>query len=221
MGVKGLATLLRPVLGDPIDHLTVAAGKTVGYDLACFLHSMVSWCNSELVLHSNTGPIVTALLKYIDRMLSRKVPVVPVFVLDSSRPYPPKRGTGAKRSKSRLTARHIVAATHAQGIIPEAGALRNAASVPNFLKVAVVQALRAKGYKVIVAPYEADAQLAHMALTKEVDFIWSLDSDLLVYLSPNLFLATPQQFPMARHFKSSEVLLTGMQSHVESQAGHF
>lgn len=98
MGVKGLATLLRPVLGEPIDQLTVAAGKTVGYDLACFLHSIVSWCNVELVLHSNTGPIVTALLKYIDRMLSRNVPVIPVFVLDSSRPYPPQRGIGTQRS---------------------------------------------------------------------------------------------------------------------------
>ena len=45
----------------------------------------------------------------------------------------------------------------------------------------LIQACRQAGVGVVVAPYEADAQLAHLAETGVVDAVITEDSDLLVY----------------------------------------
>lgn len=45
----------------------------------------------------------------------------------------------------------------------------------------LIQRLRPLGFECIVAPYEADAQLAYLSLTGYVSVVISEDSDLLVY----------------------------------------
>ena len=47
-----------------------------------------------------------------------------------------------------------------------------------------VQVLKREGIECIVAPYEADAQLAYLALTGDVDAVITEDSDLLPYGCP-------------------------------------
>ena len=49
-----------------------------------------------------------------------------------------------------------------------------------------MQMLRDEGVKFTVAPYEADAQLAHLARTRQVDAVISEDSDLLVFGCPRV-----------------------------------
>ncbi len=44
-----------------------------------------------------------------------------------------------------------------------------------------VQELKAANVRYVVAPYEADAQMAHLALTGQVQGVITEDSDLLVY----------------------------------------
>ena len=44
--------------------------------------------------------------------------------------------------------------------------------------------LKREGIECIVAPYEADAQLAYLALTGDVDAVITEDSDLLPYGCP-------------------------------------
>jgi exonuclease 1 len=44
--------------------------------------------------------------------------------------------------------------------------------------------LKHEGIEVVVAPYEADAQLAYLALTGNVDAVITEDSDLLPYGCP-------------------------------------
>ena len=46
---------------------------------------------------------------------------------------------------------------------------------------ALMEGCRKAGVEVIVAPYEADAQLAHLANTGYVDAVITEDSDILVY----------------------------------------
>lgn len=45
----------------------------------------------------------------------------------------------------------------------------------------LIDLLIALGIEVIVAPYEADAQLSYLVKTKQVDFAISEDSDVLVF----------------------------------------
>lgn len=51
-----------------------------------------------------------------------------------------------------------------------------------------VQALKAMGVEYVVAPYEADAQMAHMALNGQVQGVITEDSDLLAYGCPKVRL---------------------------------
>ena len=49
-----------------------------------------------------------------------------------------------------------------------------------------MQALKRKGVDFIVAPYEADAQMAYLALNALVDVVITEDSDLLTYGCPRV-----------------------------------
>lgn len=49
-----------------------------------------------------------------------------------------------------------------------------------------LQALSRDGVEFIVAPYEADAQMAYMALSGDVDAVITEDSDLLAYGCPKV-----------------------------------
>ncbi len=57
------------------------------------------------------------------------------------------------------------------------------ATVPFWL---VLQALQQRGVEFIVAPYEADAQIAYLALNGLVDVVITEDSDLLAYGCPRV-----------------------------------
>jgi 5'-3' exonuclease len=66
-----------------------------------------------------------------------------------------------------------------------------------------VQVLKREGIECIVAPYEADAQLAYLALTGDVGAVITEDSDLLPYGCPTA---------STRHEASTDT----MPSHVDS-----
>lgn len=51
-----------------------------------------------------------------------------------------------------------------------------------------MQALKREGVDFIVAPYEADAQMAYLALSGDVDAVITEDSDLLPYGCPKVSL---------------------------------
>ena len=51
-----------------------------------------------------------------------------------------------------------------------------------------MQALKGIGVEYVVAPYEADAQMAHMALSGQVQGVITEDSDLLAYGCPKVSL---------------------------------
>lgn len=53
--------------------------------------------------------------------------------------------------------------------------------MPDSLIHFFIDYLSYKNIKYLVAPYEADFQLTSMYKNKVVDYIWSEDSDILVY----------------------------------------
>lgn len=50
----------------------------------------------------------------------------------------------------------------------------------------LIKVLQSEGVEFIVAPYEADAQLAYLALNNLVDAVITEDSDLVVYGCPRV-----------------------------------
>ena len=61
-----------------------------------------------------------------------------------------------------------------------------AAASHTLLAMLTIQALKVHGVRFIVAPYEADAQMAYLALSGEVYAVVTEDSDLLAYGCPRV-----------------------------------
>ena len=59
--------------------------------------------------------------------------------------------------------------------------LAEAVTISSFLKFSIIKALREHGVDYIVAPFEADSQLAHLFKTKQVSLVITEDSDLIAF----------------------------------------
>ncbi|RMZ55917.1 hypothetical protein APUTEX25_004341, partial [Auxenochlorella protothecoides] len=110
--------------------------------------------------------------------------LVPVMVFDGGR-LPNKGEEEASRGRSRAAARERARALAAAGNVAGAyEAYQRAVDVTPRHAFQLIRALRRRGVDYVVAPYEADAQMAHMATTGQVELVVSEDSDMLAYGCP-------------------------------------
>eukprot|EP00927_Polykrikos_kofoidii_P045584 TRINITY_DN3961_c0_g2_i1.p1 TRINITY_DN3961_c0_g2~~TRINITY_DN3961_c0_g2_i1.p1 ORF type:complete len:622 (+),score=106.91 TRINITY_DN3961_c0_g2_i1:204-1868(+) len=107
---------------------------------------------------------------------------VPFVVFDGGR-LPAKQGTEEARKHSRETARWRALALLRAGTAGVAleKAVTGIIDITPEMGFACLRRLQTRGVECIVAPCEADAQLAHLALTGRVDVCVSCDVDLLAY----------------------------------------
>eukprot|EP01066_Platyproteum_vivax_P002824 Platyproteum_vivax@DN13539_c0_g1_i1.p1 len=107
--------------------------------------------------------------------------VTPVFVFDGIA-LPSKKGTNDERRQQRQAARTQVLRLLSEGRRGEAYKLasRGVEITPAHCW-ALMQRLKEVNVEYIVAPYEADAQLAYLCKCHYVDAVISEDSDLLAY----------------------------------------
>eukprot|EP00049_Salpingoeca_infusionum_P012356 m.225641 g.225641 ORF g.225641 m.225641 type:complete len:316 (-) comp15161_c0_seq16:1808-2755(-) len=177
MGIGGLLQLLQPVTTEVC--MKAYAGERVAVDSYCWLHRGVYGCAYELAIGKDTDMYVNYCMKRLQML--RFFNVEPVVVLDGA-PLPSKRGTEVERKQSRR-------ANHELGLaLLRAG--KRSRAVEKFQKSIditpeiahkLVLACREQGFECIVAPFEADAQLAHLYHTGYVKAVITEDSDLLVY----------------------------------------
>ncbi|XP_050120975.1 exonuclease 1 isoform X2 [Malus sylvestris] len=169
MGIKDLLRFLKPFIA-PI-HVKKYAGKRVGIDAYSWLHKGAYSCSLELGLNSNSE----RKLKYIDYFMHRinmlrHHKITPVVVFDGGN-VPCKATTEHERHRRRKTNRDLAMAKYREGDIRAATEL--------------FQVLRSENVEFVVAPYEADAQLAYLcSLEAEKGGIAAViteDSDLVAY----------------------------------------
>ncbi|RXW15314.1 hypothetical protein EST38_g10540 [Candolleomyces aberdarensis] len=113
--------------------------------------------------------------------LMRHHKVEPYIVFDGG-PLPAKKGTESERHKKREENLARGKALTAQGKHTQARECYiKCADVTPQMAYQLIKALRAERVSYIVAPYEADAQLAYLERIGIVDAILTEDSDLLVF----------------------------------------
>ena len=186
MGIQGLLPLLKSI-SDPV-HVSSYAGQRVGVDAYAWLHRAAHTCATELALGRPTERHLHFCLTRVKLLLSLRVGVVLVF--DGGR-LPSKRGTEAERSARRKKERSIGLQLHEQGQHTAAmKAFQKAISITPRMThqlIRLCQQLNASQsadqptVECIVAPYEADAQLAYLSHSNYVAAVISEDSDLLVF----------------------------------------
>lgn len=107
--------------------------------------------------------------------------VIPYLVFDGDY-LPSKAATEAERAKRREDSKRLGLELHRMGKISQANLeLQKAIDVTPEMARQLVEELKQTGVQYVVAPYEADAQLAYLERKGIIQAILSEDSDLLVF----------------------------------------
>ncbi|ODV92528.1 hypothetical protein CANCADRAFT_17583, partial [Tortispora caseinolytica NRRL Y-17796] len=177
MGIKGLLKVLSPIQKHV--HISQFKGETVAVDAYVWLHRGAYSCAWELNLGIPTKAYVNFVVNRC-RMF-RNYGVEPYIVFDGCR-LPLKSETNAHRRDLRETA-VAQARKHLQEGNPEEARkmFSRAISITPEMCYSLMQALKEEQIKFIVAPYEADAQMAYLEKNGFVSLIVSEDSDLFVF----------------------------------------
>lgn len=190
MGIHGLLPFLR-------SHYAVKAnikdfqGKTVGVDAMCWMHKGAFACSQELVLGQDTDKFVYYFIRMCEVL--RYHQVKPVIVFDGAK-LPAKSTEEGRRQEVREAARQealrlLELKRSGQRVDDRelASKCETAIRVTSAMISRLMGALRELSINYLVAPYEADAQLAFMCRKGWVDLVVSEDSDLLAYGCPHTF----------------------------------
>ncbi|KAI9294083.1 PIN domain-like protein, partial [Neoconidiobolus thromboides FSU 785] len=182
MGINDLIPLLKPIQ-KPIS-LDKYRGKVVGVDGYIWLYKAVFSCAYEMGLGYRSPKFDSYLSKLLD--MFDHFGVSPYFVFDGS-DLPAKKCTNNKRDETRWDNIHKAKKFHEEGNRTEAeNYFRKCIIISQEVAMGFIYILRERKVKYMVAPFEADAQLAYLAKTNQVDAVISEDSDLLVYECPTV-----------------------------------
>ena len=186
-GVMGINALL-PSLKSIVRTLHVGdayAGKRVAVDSYCWLHRGAYSCSVELVEGVPTDKFVVSFMKRA--ALLKRCGVDAVYVFDGGR-MPGKASEEADRQRSREQARERARAHRRAGNAAAAAeSYQRAVDVSPEMAKAVIERLKTEGYQCVVAPYEADAQMAYLVRNGFVDGVITEDSDMVPHQCKSVF----------------------------------
>ncbi|KAL9953298.1 hypothetical protein ACROYT_G040694 [Oculina patagonica] len=178
MGIQGLLPLLKPIQ-KPVSIAEDFAGQVIGVDAYCWLHKGAYGCAMELVEGKKSFIYINYILKRVNMLLHFNVK--PILVFDGSY-LPSKAGQEERRRKTRQENKAKGLAFLRAGNRQQAQeCFQKCVDITPEMALEVVKECRKKGVDCIVAPYEADAQLAYLMKAGIAQAIISEDSDLLVY----------------------------------------
>lgn len=186
MGISGLLPLVRDI--ERPAHVRELRGRTVAVDAYVWLHRGAYACAAELVATAASGAPGTPPVspdRYCSFALSRirllrQHGVVPLLVFDGGR-LPSKQHTEAARAAARRAAKDVAVAAVQSGDPAARELCSKAVDITPAMARALMDRLAHLGVDFLVAPYEADAQMAFLERVGLVDAVLSEDSDLLVY----------------------------------------
>ncbi|XP_047956760.1 exonuclease 1 isoform X1 [Salvia hispanica] len=204
MGINNLLKFMKPYVESV--HIKKYAGKRVGIDAYSWLHKGAYSCSMEVCLDME-GDKKNRFLQYFMHRISmlRHYKITPVVVFDGGS-TPCKAATEDGRHRKRKANRDLAMEKLKEGDTDAASELfQKAVSITPQMAHQLIQILRSENVEFVVAPYEADAQLAYLASLETekggIVAIISEDSDLLAYNCPAVV------FKMDRYGKGEEIIL--------------
>ena len=177
MGIQGLLPLLKSITEHT--HIKYSAQQTLGVDAYVWLHRGAFACAQDLALGKHT-------VKYVDYAMHRvkmlqHYGVTPYIVFDGDY-LPSKAKTECEREEKRSENTRLGKAALASGNKKAAQEyFQKAIDVTPDMALRFIHALQEAKVEYVVAPYEADAQLAYLDKMNIIDGVVTEDSDLLVF----------------------------------------
>lgn len=202
MGVKGLLPCLQPITR--FVALERYRGLTVAVDAMSWLHKGVFACDVKALAKSQRGLLssdkptlsstasssidmkcVNFTMKKAETLRSN-FGIEVVLVIDGDSLPGKKEENELRRAERHEAFQKALAAEQAGDSRAARRFYAQSCSVTHKIKYELIKACKQAGIAFLVAPYEADAQMARMAHTGMVDLVITEDSDTLVYGCPRV-----------------------------------
>ncbi|XP_047503782.1 exonuclease 1 [Pieris napi] len=177
MGITGLIPFIEKASRRA--NVSEFSGSTVAIDSYCWLHKGAFACADKLVRGEETDMHIRYCLKYVTMLLSRNIK--PILVFDG-RHLPAKAMTELKRRESRDISKKRAAELLSLGKIDEARSyIRRSVDITHAMALSLIKECRKRNVDCIVAPYEADSQLAYLNIKNIAQLVITEDSDLILF----------------------------------------
>lgn len=191
MGIQGLLPLLRSIT-TPV-HVSAYAGSVVAIDTYCWLHRGAS-AQAAAICKGDAGAdgYVHFVCGRVQMLIDAGVR--PLLVFDGA-PLPAKRAQEDCRAERRQRCLSAALELEAAGNAAAAEKMyRSALDVTPLMAKRVIDAVQQRFPAVacVVAPYEADAQLAWLSANGHVAAVISEDSDLLAFGVERVLFKVPR-----------------------------
>ncbi|KAM6217439.1 exonuclease 1 [Rhynchocyon petersi] len=188
MGIQGLLQFIKDA-SEPI-HVRKYKGQVVAVDTYCWLHKGAVACAEKLAKGEPTDKYVGFCMKFVNMLLSHGIK--PILVFDGCT-LPSKKEVEKSRRERRqanlLKGKQLLR----EGKVSEAReCFVRAINITHAMAHKVIKAARSQGVDCLVAPYEADAQLAFLNKAGIVQAIITEDSDLLAFGCKKVILKMDQ-----------------------------
>lgn len=177
MGITGLIKFLGKASSDV--HLKDIRGSTVVVDTYCWLHKGAFGCAEKLAIGEDTDQYMKYCMKYVELLL--RYDIKPILVFDG-RHLPAKELTERRRRESRQQSREMASALLRSGDKEGARShMRRCVDISHEMALRVIRECRQRNVDCIVAPYEADAQMAWLNKIGVAQYVITEDSDLTLF----------------------------------------
>ncbi|CAN7995132.1 unnamed protein product [Ixodes hexagonus] len=177
MGIQGLLPFVKKACREV--HIKEFSGRTAAVDTYCWLHKGAFSCAERLAKGEKTDGYVAYCMKMTNMLIAAGVR--PILVFDGQR-LPSKQLTERKRREQREANRQKAKQFLIEGRIKEAReCYQRAVDITPEMALDLIKECRRRGISYIVAPYEADAQLAYLAQCGLADVVITEDSDLILF----------------------------------------
>ena len=188
MGIPGLLRELNALVGRDA-HISTYSGKRVAIDASGWLHRACYSCALELLQSPSTTTAHLSLLRSFLSLLAA-YDITPTLVFDGAQ-LPAKANTAAARESLRNHHRTLALQyLHTVPANPELALLhaQKAMTVTGDATARFIGVARELSVNFVVAPYEADAQMAWLVQHGLVDACITEDSDLVAFGCDRLFI---------------------------------
>ncbi|KAH8553521.1 PIN domain-like protein [Umbelopsis sp. PMI_123] len=177
MGISGLIPILKSIHAKV--HIREYSGQSIAVDGYVWLHRGVFSCAMELAMGKPTDKYVQYFMHYVRMLKFHKID--PVIVFDGGR-LPSKRHTEEDRHTKREEYRAKGMEYLRTGERKKAfECFQKCVDVTPEMAYQVIKQLKNEKVKYVVAPYEADAQLAYLMKSGKITAVITEDSDLIVF----------------------------------------
>eukprot|EP00058_Branchiostoma_floridae_P011003 XP_002596491.1 hypothetical protein BRAFLDRAFT_130306 [Branchiostoma floridae] len=177
MGIQGLLPFLKDASTQV--NVKMLAGYTVAVDAYCWIYRGAFACAMDLARGDKSDMYVKFVLKYVNMLLSHGIK--PVIVFDGCN-LPSKQGVeDSRRERKQLYLQKGKQFLRDGNTAQARECFQKCINVTPQMAHEVMEACRTLGVDCIVAPYEADAQLAYLNKCGIAQAVITEDSDLLAF----------------------------------------